>query len=128
MLDYIQILVALGSILLEFESFRNARRLFEAEDRKAEWAKILQSYRITGVLLLSLAALGYAVCSVVWAFSPSLPIRVAGITLAGMTGLGFLMRRLSLERIWLKPMVVRIDSVISIGCLLTVIFMKGVFA
>lgn len=129
MLDYIQILIALGSILLEFESFRNARRLFEAKSRKDEWKKVLLgTYPIPIIFFLSLCGVGYLICSIVWMFDPRLPIRVAGIALVGMSGLGLLMRKLSLERVWLRPLIVRVDAVISIACLLTVILVKGVLA
>ncbi len=122
MWDYVQVLVALGSILIEFESFRNARFLFEAKTRVEGWKKVLSTYPDGFLLLFGFCGIGYAVCSIVWAFNSQIPIRVAGITLLVVTTM-----EISFKWFCNRPLIKRIDSTVCILCLLTVVITKGWF-
>ncbi len=125
MADYLQIVVVLGAILLEYEMFTHAKALHEG-DRKEVWKGIWQSYPILFALALMLCAFGYLVLSIVWVFSPVLPIRIAGICLVCLGAISLVFQRVPrLEKLWYNPVLFRITSVISAGCLGTVAFVKG---
>lgn len=125
-LEYIQILVALGALLLEYENFSHAKELFEAEDRVEIHKEILRQYPLMVLPLLTLCGFGYLILSVVWVFSPDLVIRIAGIALVGLSLLGTVLKKFSLEKLWHHPVAFRINSAISMACLGAVVIVKGI--
>lgn len=128
MLNYLQVLVALGALLLEYEMFSNARRLYEGE-RKEVWKDILGHYPGIVVIGLMACSLGYLALSVVWMFSDSLPVRIAGICLTSLGILSLVASRVSsLERVWSHPVLFRTTSAISAASLTAVVIVKGCFS
>lgn len=126
MINYIQILVALGALLMEYESFSNAKLLSTTEDRKELWKDILSNYPFLIVIFMMISMIGYAILPLVWALSSEVMLRAAGTCLVSLAAISLAASRVPrLKRIWHTPVIYRIQSALSSICLGVVIYTKA---
>lgn len=115
---FTEILVILGSMVIEYETFRQAHRL-EDLDRKNAGRVILMCYPLFFQVYLALCSIGYLIFAFIWFFDTLWPIKLAGAVLLLLSAICFL-RKKTFRPFWWT----RLDSILCLGSLFIIFILR----
>jgi len=115
---YIEYLIIIWGLYIEVSN------LLRGPNENVHMTEKVPRFSSVVPLLLSLiGAIAYAVAAVVWVFSPVTMVRVAGITLVCLSGIGWSLDRSLGKRPTWYP---RFDAILSLICLGVIIYVRSV--